>query len=200
LPFNACYFPDRWLDNKTLQVYLHEIPFVKAGLPFDSTSIKVSEINCKVVPYDYSKGLAPLIDYISFSKDRKKLLEDFKELKSFYLTPSRKIPFAKPLILLTNDQTASAADVLTLISRELPATTIIGEPTSGIFSDMYAFELPNKWIVTLSNQRYYSSKMTCYESIGVPVDIIVKNSKDDIINMFDSVLQKAVEIVSKQNR
>ena len=78
LPFNSCYFPDHWLDNKTLQLYLHEIPFVKAGLPFDSTSIKVNGINCKVVPYDYSKGLTPLIEYISFSEDRKKLLVAYR--------------------------------------------------------------------------------------------------------------------------
>ena len=78
LPFNSCYFPDHWIDNRTLQLYLHEIPFVKAGLPFDSTSIKVNGINCKVVPYDYSKGLTPLIEYVSFSDDRKKLLVAYR--------------------------------------------------------------------------------------------------------------------------
>jgi len=78
LPFNACYFPDHWLDKKTLQVYLHEIPFVKAGLPFDSTSININGIHCKVVPYDYSKGLTPLIDYVSFSNDRKKILVAYR--------------------------------------------------------------------------------------------------------------------------
>jgi len=74
LPFNSCYFVDHWLDNKTLQVYLHEIPFVKAGLPFDSTGIKINGITCKVVPYDYSNGLTPLIEYFSLSEDRNKLL------------------------------------------------------------------------------------------------------------------------------
>jgi hypothetical protein len=61
LPFNACYFPDRWLDNKTLQVHVSEIPFVKAGFSFDSTAVRVNGINCKVVPYEYAKGLAPVI-------------------------------------------------------------------------------------------------------------------------------------------
>lgn len=64
---------------------------------------------------------------------------------------------------------------------------------------MYAFELPNKWIVTLSNQRYYSAKMICYESVGVPVDILVKNSKNDIVNMFDPVLNNAVELLIKRS-
>lgn len=78
LPFNACYFPDRWLDNQTLQVFLHEIPFIKAGLPFDSTGISISGVTCKVIPYDYSNGLIPLIDYVSFSNDRKKLLVAYR--------------------------------------------------------------------------------------------------------------------------
>jgi hypothetical protein len=78
LPYNSCYFPDHWLDNKTLQLYLHEITFVKADLPFNSTSIKVNGINCKVVPYDYSNGLTPLIKYFSFSDDRKKLLVAYR--------------------------------------------------------------------------------------------------------------------------
>ncbi len=135
-----------------------------------------------------------------YKQTRKGGYEDFSDLKSFYLTPNRSNPFVKPLIILTNDQTASAADVLALISKELPATTIIGEPSSGIFSDMYVFELPNKWIVTLSNQRYYSSKMSCYESVGVPVDIVVKNTKNDITNMIDPVLQKAIELLIKQTQ
>ncbi|GHE28884.1 S41 family peptidase [Sphingobacterium griseoflavum] len=135
-----------------------------------------------------------------YKQSRKGDYEDFNDLKSFYLTPARKIPFLKPLIILTNDQTASAADVLTLICKELPSTTIIGEPSSGIFSDMYAFELPNKWVVTLSNQRYYSSKMIGYEAVGVPVDIVVENAKRDIVNMFDPVLQKALERLTKQTQ
>lgn len=134
-----------------------------------------------------------------YKQIRKGGYEEFSDLKSFYLTPSRRKSFTRPLMILTNDQTASAADVLALISKELPETTIIGEPSSGIFSDMYAFELPNKWIVTLSKQRYYSAKMICYESVGVPVDILVKNSKNDIVNMFDPVLNNAVELLIKRS-
>ncbi|GGB01073.1 hypothetical protein GCM10011511_25500 [Puia dinghuensis] len=74
LPHNSCYFPDHWINSKTLQVTLEEISFVKAGLPFDSTAIKVNGIDCKVVPYDNSYERAPLIKHLSFSDDRKKIL------------------------------------------------------------------------------------------------------------------------------
>jgi len=74
LSFYSCYYPDRWLDNKTLQVYLNERPFVREGIPFDSSSITVNGIKCKVIPFDYSYSKTPLIDYFEFSPDRKKLL------------------------------------------------------------------------------------------------------------------------------
>jgi hypothetical protein len=74
LPYNSCYFPDRWIGNKTLEVTLEEISFVKAGLPFDSTAITVNEIDCKVVPYDDSHKRAISIRHFSFSDDRKNIL------------------------------------------------------------------------------------------------------------------------------
>jgi carboxyl-terminal processing protease len=134
-----------------------------------------------------------------YKQTRKGGYEDFNDLKPFYLTPPKNKSFTKSLVLLTNDQTASAADVLALISKELTATSI-GEPTSGIFSDMYAFELPNKWIVTLSNQKYFSAKMVCYESLGVPVDFPVKNSSSDLSTMLDPVLKKAIELLNRQTK
>jgi hypothetical protein len=78
LSFYSCYFPDHWLDNNTLQVYLNERPFVKEGIPFDSTSILVNGIICKVIPYDYSYILNPLIEYFSFSNDRKKIVVAYR--------------------------------------------------------------------------------------------------------------------------
>ena len=78
LSFYSCYYPDHWLNNRTLQVYLNERPFVKEGIPFDSTSITVNGIVCKVVPFDYSYRSSPLIEYISFSNDRKKVLVAYR--------------------------------------------------------------------------------------------------------------------------
>ena len=74
LPYNSCYFPDRWIDNKTLEVTLEEISFVKAGLSFDSTAITVNGIDCKVVPYDDSHKRAISIKYFSFSDNRENIL------------------------------------------------------------------------------------------------------------------------------
>lgn len=121
----------------------------------------------------------------------------FTALKNWYITPATSKPYTKPLILLTNDQTASAGDVLAMIMKAIPKTTIVGASTLGIYSDMYGFELPNKWLVSLSNQKYLSSEMVCYEGKGTPVDIQVRNTRQDISTMKDPVLATALKYLQK---
>ena len=77
--------------------------------------------------------------------------EEFTPLEKWYITPQSKKPFTRPIVLLTNDQTASAGDVMAMIIKAGPQATLIGENSLGIYSDMYEFELPNKWQVSLSS-------------------------------------------------
>jgi carboxyl-terminal processing protease len=60
-----------------------------------------------------------------------------------------------------------------MIMKALPQVKIVGDNTLGIYSDMYGFELPNKWLALLSNQRYFNNKGICYEGLGTPVDVKV---------------------------
>jgi hypothetical protein len=78
LSFYSCYYPDKWLDNKILQVFLNERPFVKAGIPFKADDIEINGIRLKVVPYDYSYECTPLIEHFSFSPDRKKIMVAYR--------------------------------------------------------------------------------------------------------------------------
>jgi hypothetical protein len=118
--------------------------------------------------------------------------------ETWYIEPKGDKAFTGPVVLLTNDKTVSAADVFAMIMKELPQVKIIGENSRGIFSDKYVFTLPDKWIVTLSNQRYYNANMICYEGIGVPVDFVVENTRRDLVKMKDPVIQKALKEIRKR--
>lgn len=144
--------------------------------------------------------------YLGYYKQEKngKGHDDFDELKPYFIKPRGRAKFLKPIILLTNDVTVSAADVFTLIMKENPQVTIIGENSNGSFSDRYPYifpkKLPNGWKVHLSNQRYFSTDMINYEGTGVPVDIEVLNMQEDIKTMNDSVLLEALKVLNeKQN-
>lgn len=112
----------------------------------------------------------------------------FKQIKS-----RGKTQFTKPVVILTSDFTASAAEVFVLLMRELPNVTIIGDRTEGIFSDMYEFKLPNKWEVSLSHQQYFSQKKENFEGNGIPPNIQIINQKKDIERQIDPVLKRAIE-------
>jgi hypothetical protein len=78
LPLHACYYPDKWLDNKTLQVFLNERPFVRTGVAFPAADTVQQGIHLKVVLADYSYEHSPLIEHFSFSPNRQKLMVAYR--------------------------------------------------------------------------------------------------------------------------
>lgn len=130
-----------------------------------------------------------------YKKTRKtgKGYEDFDNPETWYIEPKGKFKFLKPVVVLTNDKTVSAADVFSLIMKEIPNVKLIGSNSRGIYSDMYGFTLPNGWLISLSNQRYYNNKWVCYEATGTPVNIKILNTSKNLEEKMDPVLERAIE-------
>ena len=120
----------------------------------------------------------------------------FGKLNTVMLKPIGKETFLNKVVLLTNDRTISAADVLALMMSQISNVTIIGEPSNGSYSDLYEKKLPNGWKVTLSNQRYLSIDKVNYEGKGTPVDILAENTILDIEENKDSVLLRALTFLN----
>jgi len=124
---------------------------------------------------------------------------EFQALSTRMIQPSKRHHFDGKVVLLTNDKTVSAADVMALMLSEMPQATLIGEPSNGSYSDLQDARLPNGWKITLSNQRYLPAiTKKNYEGFGTPVDIEAKNRLSDIEQEKDSVLLKALEILKQQ--
>ncbi len=119
--------------------------------------------------------------------------EDFSRLDTTYIVPNKDWRFNyEQIYLLTNSASGSSADVFALIMSNLPNLNIIGTSTEGIFSNMLRDTLSNGWRLTLSNERYYSKDMHCYEKIGIPVDIEVENKKEDTGKGIDLVISTII--------
>jgi len=130
----------------------------------------------------------------NYKQNRKK--GSFSKLKPNYFGPRGKYRFAnKPVAVLLNDQTVSAADEFTMVMGSLDNVTLIGERSNGSYSNMTPKTLSNGWVTTLSYQRYLSVDKKNYEGFGTPVDIEVKNTLKDVENLSDSVLLKALEVL-----
>lgn len=126
--------------------------------------------------------------------------EEFSEVKTRMLKPLGEKQFTKPVVLLTNDTSFSAADVFSMVMKELPHVHVIGDHTNGIFSNMFEAKLPNGWKYTFSFQRYYSADMVCFEAKGIPVHQEVLNRKDDLDKGLDPVIRSALEHFAKQTK
>jgi carboxyl-terminal processing protease len=124
---------------------------------------------------------------------------DFSEWIDYYIEPKGSEQFLKPVVVLTGKGTGSAAEWFTLAMKTLPNTTVVGDTTAGCFSPKVERELPNGWSFTLSSKIAVSSDMVQYEGFGIPPDLIVLNTKTDLDNKRDAMLEKAIEvIVTKQ--
>lgn len=120
--------------------------------------------------------------------------EDFSEPDTTYIIANEEIQSeSENIYLLTNRASGSSADVFALVMSYLPNVTIVGQNTEGIFSNMHRDTLSNSWRVTLSNERYFSKDMKCYEKIGVPVDIEANNKMEEVKKGIDKVIQVAVD-------
>lgn len=132
-----------------------------------------------------------------YKKTKIKGTKEFTELESWYLHPTGKEQFTKPIVVLTSDWSASAAEVFLLAMKELPYVTIVGNRTEGIFSDMFEFKLPNGWNASLSNMQFFSSKMLNFEGKGIEPDIKILNYKEDA---YDNVLLEAIALLDKKTK
>jgi hypothetical protein len=108
--------------------------------------------------------------------------------------PTGAYAFTKPTVVLTSIVTSSAAEVFTLFMRQLPQVKTMGEPTNGIFSTALPKELPNGWLLTLSNEVAGDAGGQVYEQTGIPVSIAAPfPGKADREAGIDPGLEKALE-------
>jgi len=104
----------------------------------------------------------------------------------------------RPVAVLTSHNTASAADAVLLAMMHEPRFVQVGELTRGVFSKLLFRDLPNGWLVTLSNERYYSLEGRSYEQQGIPPAIGVDQADYDLDLGVDAGVDAALAAVAAQ--
>lgn len=95
--------------------------------------------------------------------------DGFTEFFDIKVKPASGERYLGPIVVLTSEYTASAAEVFSLALLARDKVTFVGENTNGSFSDSLPKTLPNGWSFALSNEQYQDIKGNDYESIGIPV-------------------------------
>lgn len=96
-----------------------------------------------------------------------------------------------PMVVIVNNETASAAELFAAALRDFGKAKLIGEQThgKGVMQSTTEFESGGAVILTVA--EYRTSKSECYDGIGLSPDYPIQNEFDDV----DSQLDKAVEII-----
>jgi C-terminal processing protease CtpA/Prc len=81
--------------------------------------------------------------------------------------------------------------------KEVPNATLIGGITGGGGGNPCTYYLPNGWAVTMSGQRMSLDVNKVHIEPGVEPDIYVTITEEDTENRVDSILEKAIEVLSE---
>ncbi len=109
-----------------------------------------------------------------------------------YVRASAPGAFKGNVALLTSGGTFSAAETMALAMRERDHVTIVGERTSGHFSDLSGRRLPNGWGYTMSAERYHTADGVVVEAIGVTPDRVVVLDVEALEAGRDVLLEEAL--------
>ena len=116
---------------------------------------------------------------------------DFSKPYPMYISPSDRVQWLRPVIVLTNRRCYSATNAFVQTMRMLPNVTIMGDRTGGGSGFPFNSELPNGWSVRFSACPMYDSEMNCTE-FGIDPDIPVSMTMSDILKGYDTIIDTAI--------
>lgn len=124
---------------------------------------------------------------------------DFSEPYPYYFNPAPagSIQWQKPVVVLTNRSTFSAANNFVSIMKMLPQVRIVGATTGGGCGMPFSSELPNGWGVRFSATIVYDSLMQITEFGIEPTDnCAIDMDQEKALDGIDTILDFAIELLS----
>jgi len=143
-----------------------------------------------VMEYIAARFASEQKDYIKARIKTGQGANDLSAPKIFTIKPIKEVSgslinYTKPIVLLTNRNTVSAAEWFTLALRTQKHVTHIGTPTCGAFSSRKDRPMINGWFYSISPERVMGMDGKYYEGIGISPDkdhIIANNTGDEQLN------------------
>ncbi|WP_439473403.1 S41 family peptidase [Algoriphagus formosus] len=124
---------------------------------------------------------------------------DFSDEKEIFLDPDTENPsFNGRIVVLTNRAVYSAGSYFSAYTKALPNVPLIGDDTGGGSGVPAGYDLPNGWYFNYSSTIGYTVDGLNFEG-GVPVDIRVEMTPEDIAAGRDPILERAIEYVKRGN-
>lgn len=120
----------------------------------------------------------------------------FSAPEAIHLNPFPGLRWQKPVVILTNRGSYSAANSFVMYLKGRPNVTIMGDRTGGGGGLPLSFELPGGWSLRMSACPMYDSAMKCTEE-GIDPDISVMLSSEDYQRSRDTLIESAIDFLKK---
>lgn len=102
--------------------------------------------------------------------------------------------YDKPLIILQDSGSFSAADIFLGAFEDHPNTTLIGQPSGGGNGWQEVFLLPNSGVrVVLCQSAKFRPNGKLYDGVGIQPDILIEATPQDVFGKSDTVLDAALK-------
>lgn len=126
-------------------------------------------------------------------------LEDNKTKEDYYdeTTTSRHYP----IVVLINEKSASAAEILTAALKDSYGVIIVGQKSYGKGKVQQTYNLEDGSMAKYTSARWLRPDGSCIDGIGIYPDYVVINSdvRDEYGNIVDDQLTKALEVINTLN-
>lgn len=123
--------------------------------------------------------------------------DDFTPWYNEYTRPGGNVHYGKPVAVLTNRLCYSATSHFLLEMSVLPQVVVIGDTTGGGSAQPITRELPNGWIVRVSNSQRLTPEGRDYQFTGLYPDIPVWITHSDAVKRRDTILETAIRELEK---
>lgn len=129
--------------------------------------------------------------------------DDFSDPFPYYINPvgAGHVSWSKPVVVLTNRSTFSAANNFVSIMKLLPGVTVIGSTTGGGSGMPYSSELPCGWGIRFSACSILDARGRTTEFGVEPTDGYAIDFKPgDTANGIDPILDRAITYLQQKNQ
>lgn len=104
-------------------------------------------------------------------------------------------PFHNRIVLLSNEHTHSAAEMVASFAKQNRLATLVGTRTAGEVLGGANFRLAGGYVLRMPVAGWYTWQGDCIEGEGVAPDVAAENSAESLSVGVDTQLEKALQIV-----
>lgn len=170
---------------------------------FTDIAQKIKEKKAKGIILDVRNNpggyLSTSVDVAGFFLPENSLVvkEDFggKKMANEYRTHYKPIFESEPVVVLANEGSASASEILAGALSDEKGIKVVGKKTFGKGSVQEFISLNDGSTVKITVAEWHTPKGRSINKEGIKPDVEVEISEEDIKNQKDTQLEKAIEII-----